>query len=229
MTERSAAAARVHNRPGSSSTDRASSSRQLGALDTPQPHESRLGVPTALTTVSADPPSPSNISSRRAPGQHPSRTPGAVSFEPDGGAPDGLSARSERTLAPPPRSPSSINHPGEHHSRTDDRRGICREHLRGRRIGASAKIAASEIRIPDVERKWPNPKLPSESMHSWPSRRAHRATSSLARAESMRRQASAARCDRWCCRSATPTDADAAATTSACRRAPCRRSAAAGA
>ena len=117
VTERSAAAARVHNRPGSWSTDRASSSRQLGALDTPQPHESRLGIPTALTTVSADPPSPSNISSRRAPGQHPSRTPGAVSFEPDGGAPDGLSARSERTLAPPPRSPRSINHPGERHSR----------------------------------------------------------------------------------------------------------------
>ena len=39
-------------------------------------------------------------------------------------------------------------------------------------------------------------------MHSCPSRRAPRATSSLARAESMRRQASAARCDRWCCRSA---------------------------
>jgi signal transduction histidine kinase len=40
-------------------------------------------------------------------------------------------------------------------------------------------------------------------MQSWPSRRAHRATRSLARTESMERQASTARCDRWCCRSAT--------------------------
>ena len=45
-------------------------------------------------------------------------------------------------------------------------------------------VPASETRIRDVERKWPNAKLPSQSIDSWPSRPARRATSWPTRTDS---------------------------------------------